>query len=325
LALLNSHLARVPVAVLSTLTTVKICGRLTPRLRPWLRGAGIRVDHVTKASTFTSLARHRASPRAMLGHGRHNRALIMSLIRRDIASRYRGSALGMVWSVLNPLLMLAIYTFVFSQVFKMRWGAASAPSEFALMLFAGMLVFNFFSETVSRAPGLITGTPNLVKKIVFPLEVQAYVVIGSALFQSLVSLVVLLGAHLLMKGMPPATALLIPVIFVPLSLMCLGFVWLLSALGVYLRDIGQLVGHVIMMTMFLSPLFYPETAVPARFRTFIDINPLAILIAQSRKVLILGEWPDWDTLAWFTLFAFAFASLGFWWFQRTRKGFADVL
>jgi lipopolysaccharide transport system permease protein len=261
----------------------------------------------------------------MLGHGRHNRALIMSLIRRDIASRYRGSALGMVWSVLNPLLMLAIYTFVFSQVFKMRWGTASAPSEFALMLFAGMLVFSFFSETVSRAPGLITGTPNLVKKIVFPLEVQAYVVIGSALFQSLVSLVVLLGAHLLMKGMPPATALLIPLIFVPLSLMCLGFVWLLSALGVYLRDIGQLVGHIIMMTMFLSPLFYPESAVPERFRAFIDVNPLAILIAQSRKVLILGEWPDWDTLGWFTLFAFAFASLGFWWFQRTRKGFADVL
>lgn len=261
----------------------------------------------------------------MLGHARHNRALIMSLIRRDIASRYRGSVLGMLWSVLNPLLMLAIYTFVFSQVFKMRWGGASDPSEFALMLFAGMLVFSFFSEAVSRAPGLITGTPNLVKKIVFPIEIQAYVVIGSALFQSLVSLIVLLGAHLLMKGVPPATAMLIPVVFVPLSLMCLGLVWLLSALGVYLRDIGQLVGHIVMMTMFLSPLFYPESAVPERFRIFIDINPLAILIGQSRKVLILGEWPDWAALGWFTLFAFAFASLGFWWFQRTRRGFADVL
>jgi lipopolysaccharide transport system permease protein len=261
----------------------------------------------------------------MLGHGLHNRALIMSLIKRDIASRYRGSALGMVWSVLNPLLMLAIYTFVFSQVFKMRWGAAAAPSEFALMLFAGMLVFSFFAETVSRAPGLITGTPNLVKKIVFPLEVQAYVVIGSALFQSLISLLVLLGAHLLMKGMPPPTVALLPIVFVPLGLMCLGLVWILSSLGVYLRDIGQLVGHIVMMTMFLSPLFYPESAVPERFRVFIDINPLAILIAQARKVVILGEWPDWSTLGWFTLVAFVFASLGFWWFQRTRKGFADVL
>lgn len=231
----------------------------------------------------------------------------------------------MVWSVLNPLLMLAIYTFVFSQVFKMRWGGASDPFEFALMLFAGMLVFSFFSETVSRAPGLITATPNLVRKIVFPLEIQAYVVVGSALFQALVSLFVLLAAHGVMKGAPPPTALLIPVVFVPLALICLGFVWLLGALGVYLRDIGQLVGHVVMMTMFLSPLFYPENAVPERFRIFIQVNPLASLIGESRKVLILGEWPDWSLLGWFALGGFAFASFGFWWFQRTRKGFADVL
>ncbi|BDU20199.1 transport permease protein [Dyella sp. GSA-30] len=261
----------------------------------------------------------------MLGQGWRNRDLIFSLIRRDIASKYRGSVLGMVWALLNPLLMLAIYTFVFSQVFKMRWGGASNPSEFALMLFAGMLVFSFFSETVTRAPGLITGTPNLVKKIVFPLDIQGYVVIGSALFQSAISLIVLIGAHIIMKGLPPATALLIPVVFAPLSLMCLGLVWILSALGVYLRDIGQIVGHLVMMTMFLSPLFYPESAVPERFRFFIDINPLAMLIAQSRRVLILGDWPQWNILGWFTLAAFAFASFGYWLFQRTRKGFADVL
>jgi lipopolysaccharide transport system permease protein len=188
-----------------------------------------------------------------------------------------------------------------------------------------MLIFNFFSETVTRAPGLVTGTPNLVKKIVFPLDVQGYVVIGSALFQAAISLVVLIGAHMVMKGPPPITAVMIPAVFVPLSLLCLGLVWMLAALGVYLRDIGQLVGHLVMMTMFLSPLFYPESAVPERFRIFIDVNPLAMLIAQSRRVLIVGDWPQWDILGWFTLATFAFASFGYWLFQRARKGFADVL
>lgn len=277
-------------------------------------------------SFSSSRLQHRSDPVAMLSSAVSNRALISSLIRRDVASRYRGSALGMVWAILNPLLMLLIYTFVFSQVFRMRWGSdASNPSDFALMLFAGMLIFNFFSECVNRAPTAITAAPNLVKKIVFPVETQAWVVVGSGLFQSIISLFILLIAYGLMKGPPPWTVVFIPLVFVPLVLMVLGIVWLLSSLGVYLRDIGQLVGHVVMMTMFLSPLFYPVTAIPESFRSLFYLNPMTFLMGESRKVLILGELPNWAALGLFTLGSACFASAGFWWFQRTRRGFADVL
>jgi lipopolysaccharide transport system permease protein len=255
-----------------------------------------------------------------------NRALIGSLVKRDVASRYRGSVLGMAWAILNPLIMLIIYTFVFSQVFKMRWGAGyTNPTDFALMLFAGMLFFNFFSECVTRAPSVVTAAPNLVRKIVFPLEIQAWVVVGSGLFQTAISLVILLAAFSLMKGMPPWTIVLLPLVLAPLVLIVLGLIWFLSSLGVYLRDIGQLVGHVVMMTMFLSPLFYPVTAIPEKFRSLFYLNPMTFFMGESRKVLIIGELPDWTTLGLFALVSFLVASAGFWWFQRTRRGFADVL
>lgn len=272
--------------------------------------------------------REPATPVAMIQHAWNNRALIVTLTRRDIASRYRGSALGMLWSVLNPLLMLAIYTFVFSQVFRMRWGAgaASSPMDFALMLFAGMLGFTFFADSVNRAPGLILSSPNLVKKIVFPLEIQAFVVIGSGLFQAGISLMVLLVAFVLAKGEPPHwTTVLLPLTFLPLCLLVLGLTWILASLGVYLRDIGQLVGHLVTMTMFLSPLFYPVTAIPESFRHLFYLNPMTFLMGEMRKVLIIGEQPAWGALSLFTLAMFVFASAGFWWFQRTRRGFADVL
>ncbi|ULU25207.1 ABC transporter permease [Dyella terrae] len=272
--------------------------------------------------------REPASPVAMILHAWKNRALILTLTRRDIASRYRGSALGMLWSILNPLLMLAIYTFVFSQVFRMRWGseAATSPMDFALMLFAGMLGFTFFADSVNRAPGLIVSTPNLVKKIVFPLEIQAFVVIGSGLFQALISFFVLLVAYVLAKGTAPHwTIVLLPFTFLPLCLLVLGMVWILSSLGVYLRDIGQLVGHLVTMTMFLSPLFYPVTAIPESFRRLFYLNPLTFVMGETRKVLIIGQQPAWGALTLFTLCMFLFASAGFWWFQRTRRGFADVL
>jgi len=281
---------------------------------------------MTPSTIQSSRQQYRSGPVAIAGSFSTHRALIASLIRRDIASRYRGSALGMAWAILNPLIMLLIYTFVFSQVFKMRWGGAAAdPSEFALMLFAGMLVFNFFAECVNRAPGAVTATPNLVKKIVFPLETQAWVIAGSGLFQAAISLGILLVAQVVMKGVPPWTFVLIPLVFVPLLLLVLGIVWFLSALGVYLRDIGQLVGHLVMMTMFLSPLFYPVTAIPANFRSLFYLNPMTFLMGESRKLLILGELPDWGMLGLFTLGGALIAMFGFWWFQHTRRGFADVL
>ncbi|MDR7100822.1 lipopolysaccharide transport system permease protein [Lysobacter niabensis] len=271
---------------------------------------------------------HPTSLKEMFHSAWKHRSLIRALAYREIVGRYRGSTFGVAWSIINPLVMLLIYTFVFTSIFKMRWGSnatAATPSDFALMLFAGMLVFAFFSECLTRAPSLVFGNPNLVKKIVFPLEIQAYVTVGAALFQTAVTLVILLGAILVSKGAPPPTALLLPVVLLPLCFINLGAIWILSSLGVFLRDIGQMVGHFVMMFMFLSPMFYPVTAVPEKFRTFFFLNPLTFLMEQTRHVLLIGQAPDWLQLAQFTAVSIVFAWIGFWWFQRTRRGFADVL
>lgn len=235
--------------------------------------------------------------------------------------------LGVLWSLVNPLMMLAIYTFVFGGIFRMRWGAAASTDtrEFALMLFAGLLLFNFFADVLNRAPGLVISNPNLVTRIVFPLEVQAWVAVLSALFQAAVSLAVLLGAILVIRHSLPLTAVLIPLVFVPLVLLALGLAWLVSALGVFLRDIGQIIGHVVMIAMFLSPLFYPMEAIPARFQLLFYLNPLTFLIGESRKILVVGAAPDWAGLGLYTLIAGAFAAIALHFFRRARPGFADVL
>lgn len=262
----------------------------------------------------------------MLQSPLRHRNLIATLVRRDIASRYRGSVLGVVWSLVNPLLMLVIYTFVFSSIFKMRWGAVSDdPLDFALMLFSGLLLFNFFADAVNRAPGLVLGNPSLVKKIVFPLEIQAWVGVASGLFQAGISLLVLLGAIVAIRGEVPVTILLLPLVFVPLTLVVLGLTWFISALAVFLRDTGLVLGHIVTMTMFLSPLFYPIDAIPERFRTLFYLNPLTLLIGEARKVSVLGEFPDWIGLGMYTIGALLFAAFGFWFFQRLKPGFSDVL
>lgn len=256
----------------------------------------------------------------------HSRTLILSLTRRDIEQRYRGSAIGLLWSLVNPLLMLGIYTFVFSAIFKMRWAVLSDnPFDFALMLFSGLMLFNFFSECVSRAASLIVGNPNLVKKIVFPLHVQAWTVVGAGLFQAAVSLGVLLVALLVIRGGVPWTVVLLPLVLAPLCLLVLGSVWLVSALGVFIRDVGQIVGHVLTMMMFLSPLFYPIEAIPKKFQWLFYLNPLTFLVNEARKVLVIGTTPDWAGLAAYSLLALMATWVGFWFFQRARPGFSDVI
>lgn len=266
------------------------------------------------------------SPVALSASIWRHRATIRALAKREVQSKYRGSVLGVLWSLINPLLMLAIYTFVFSEIFRMRWGGGlDHPLDFALMLFTGMIIFGFISETLSRAPHLITGNPNLVKKIVFPLEISAPVTVISGLFQLMIGLALLLIVFTATKGPPPATALLFPAVAIPLILLTLGATWFISSLGVFIRDISQLIAHLLMVTMFLSPIFYPITAIPEKFRPFFYLNPLTFLVEQTRRILILGLQPDWPQLLAFTGIAALACYLGFAWFQFTRKGFADVL
>lgn len=257
---------------------------------------------------------------------RRHRELVVSLIRRDVVGRYRGSALGLLWSFFNPILMLVVYTFVFSIVFKARWSVDSdSRTEFALVLFTGLVVFNLFAECIQRAPGLILGNVNYVKRVVFPLEILPWVALGSALFHMAISLGVWLVFYLAFFGIPPVTALLLPVTLLPLLLLTLGLSWLLASLGVFLRDVGQVVGVLTTAMMFLSPIFYPLAALPEKYRLLIQLSPLTVAVESARGVLIWGQgipWAEWSVCLVYSALA---AWLGFAWFQKTRKGFADVL
>lgn len=273
---------------------------------------------------------HAAQPTSFRSLGSslwRNRQLIMQMTRREVVGRYRGSVMGLAWSFFNPLFMLAVYTFVFSMVFKARWGLGDDESktQFALVLFVGMIMHGVMAEVLNRAPGLILANTNYVKKVVFPLEILPIISMGAALFHTLISLSVLLLAFIIFNGYLHWTAILTPLVLLPLIILTLGLSWMLASLGVFLRDVGQTIGIITTVMLFLAPVFYPISAVPERFHVFIMANPLTFIIEQAREVLIWGNLPDWIGLSIYTLIATAFAWAGYAWFQKTRKGFADVL
>jgi lipopolysaccharide transport system permease protein len=269
-----------------------------------------------------------ASPREMVASFWRNRTLIYALGKREVMGRYRGSYFGILWSFINPLFMLIVYTFVFSEIFKARWSTESdSKTEFALVLFTGLLIFNLFSECITKAPTLILNNANYVKKVVFPLEILPWVNLYSALFHGLIGLIVWMIAYGILFGMPHTTLLYLPLIIIPFCLMIMGLSWVLASLGVYLRDIGQLIGIVVTALMFLSPIFYPINALPEKYRNLLMINPLTIPVEQTRNMLFWGISPDANLelliIYWFA--SIVIVCSGFFWFQKTRKGFADVI
>ena len=255
-----------------------------------------------------------------------NRHLIVQLTKRDVLGRYRGSMMGMAWSFFNPLIMLTVYTFVFSVVFKARWSVAGEDRiNFAIVLFVGLIAYGLFAECINRAPSLILSNSNYVKKVVFPLEILPSVALGSALFHASVSLIVLLTAQLLVNQRLPWTVIFFPIVLLPLLFTAMGFAWILSALGVYVRDMGQITTILTTILMFMSPLFYPLSALPKQYQLWLQLNPLTLIIEQSRGVLIFGKTPDWILWGLALAASLLLCAAGFWWFQKTRKGFADVL
>lgn len=267
-----------------------------------------------------------ATPVEMVASLWRNWSLIHASARREVLGRYRGSAFGLLWSFFNPLFMLAVYTFVFSEVFKARWNQASdSKTEFALVLFAGLIVWNIFADCVNRAPGLILANPNYVKKVVFPLEILPFVSLLSALYHALISLLVWLVAYMVFFGVPHASFLLLPLVLVPLALFIMGLSWGLASLGVFLRDVSQIIGVVTTALIFLSPIFYPASALPEAYRSLLYLNPLTPVIEMTRDLVYWGKLPNWADLSLYWLAAIVIAWLGFAWFQKTRRGFADVL
>jgi len=256
-----------------------------------------------------------------------NRQLISRLSKREVVGRYQGSIIGLLWSFLNPIFMLVVYTFVFSVVFKARWGVGDDETkiQFAVVLFAGLIVHGLFSEVLNRAPNLILSNVSYVKKVLFPLEILPGIAMGAALFHTTVSLTVLLVAYILFYGSLQWTAVFIPLVLLPLVILTLGLAWVLASLGVFLRDVGQTISIITLIMLFLSPVFYPLTALPHEYQILIMANPLTFIIEQTRQVLIWGRLPNWIGLGIYAMLATGVAWAGFAWFQKTRKGFADVL
>jgi lipopolysaccharide transport system permease protein len=252
--------------------------------------------------------------------------LIGQLARREVHTRYRQSWLGTAWLVLTPLLMLVVYTLVFRHVFQVRW---SPPGEgnlaFALRLYAGLAVFNFFAECVNRAPLLIVEQPHLVKKVVFPVEVLPWASVMAALAHLGIAAVALLGLRWLGMGTVPLSALALPLVWLPLLPLCLGLGWGLSAVGTFIRDIGQILSMAMTALVFMSPVFFPVDALPGGLRDWMWLNPLAPIMTQTRTVLLEGQWPDWSLCSLSFVASLAVAWAGAALFRRLRPGFSDVV
>lgn len=253
--------------------------------------------------------------------------LIRILTWREISGRYRGSVLGSLWAVATPLLMLAVYTVVFGMVLPTRWPDTEHQGigMFALRLLAGILVHALLGEALGRAPALVTAQPNYVNKVVFPLEVLGWVNVLSALFHTMAGLLVLLLLNGFFGTGFSVTQLAAPLLFLPYALLVLGLCWLVAALGVYLRDLVQIVGPLVVVCMFLGPVFYPRAAMPAAAQPWLALNPITIPVEQLREVVFLGRWPDWLALAQYSLACIAVYLFGLWVFATLKKGFADVL
>ena len=252
--------------------------------------------------------------------------IIRQFASRDVHSRYRQSWLGAGWAVITPLLMLAVYTFVFRHIFGVRWGgSAGSDLGFAVRLYAGLAVFNFFAECVSRAPRLVLDQPHLVKKVRFPLEVLPWATALAAAVHLAIALGLLLILGVWDSGRVPATAIAVPLVWLPLLPLVVGLGWWLSALGTYVRDIGQLIALALSLLMFLSPIFFPIEAVPAALQPWLVVNPLAPVITQTRQVLLEGIWPAWSSLAINFAVCLAIAAAGAAFFRAVRAGFPDVV
>jgi lipopolysaccharide transport system permease protein len=261
---------------------------------------------------FTSISRHRN--------------LIWQMTKREVIGRYRGSVIGVLWAFVHPIAMLTVYTIVFRGVFGMRWGAGEeTPVQFGLLLFSGLIIHSFFAESVHRAPYLIINHSTYVKKVVFPLEILVWISLGASLFHAGVSTMVLVFFYGMLHHSVNWTVLFLPFLLIPLVLVTVGISWFLASTGVFIRDIGQAIGPITTIMLFLSPVFYPISAMPESYRAAMYANPLTFLVSQTRDVLIWGKAPAWFGVGAYCLCGYLVAWLGLLWFQKTRKEFADVL
>lgn len=255
-----------------------------------------------------------------------NSYLLKQLVKKDIKQRYQGSVLGILWSFIVPILMLIIYTFIFSEVFQAKWDIDTSDKyQFALVLFCGLCVFNLVGEVMNRSTVLIASNTNYVKKVIFPLEIFPVVITLSSLFTCLISFVILIVAKLILYHNVSSTLYLIIPMFVPLIILAVGLGLFISAVSVYLKDVGNAISVIVTVLMYLSPVFFPLSAVPESFRGVCEVNPMTYIIENFRNVVLYGEMINWKYYGISCLVALAFYFIGKVVFMRAKEGFADVL
>ena len=255
------------------------------------------------------------------------RDLLKQLAKQNISGRYKGSGLGRIWSVVTPLFMLSIYTFVFSVIFKARWGSdvESSRAAFALTLFCGLAVYNIFSESISTSASIIPANANYVKKVVFPLEILPVNMVITALFFGLIWFAILFAGIGIFLHKICITAICLPLVLLPLLLFILGLCWFIASLGVYVRDVTHFIGIALQALFFMTPIFYPINMVPEKFRIVLRLNPLSTIIQEVRNVILYNTWPNWQMLGIIFIISLLMFQLGYAWFMKTKRGFADVL
>ncbi|MBX3385113.1 MAG: ABC transporter permease [Phycisphaeraceae bacterium] len=271
------------------------------------------VEHLSPLRLISLLARH------------HN--LIAQFARREVLERHHGAALGVAWNIINPLLSLAVFTFVFGVVLGVSWSedVNTTGVPFAIILFTGQTIYHIFAECTNRAPVLITSRRNFVRKVVFPLEVLSVAQVASTVVHLGVGIGLIVVATLALAGTVSTTLWAFPLLLVPLYALCLGVSWFLSALGVFLHDVRQITGVATMLLMFCSGVFYPIDRVPEHLRFLIELNPLYILIHAARQTLLWSQHPDWSSLGILTLGSLVLAQLGYAFFAKSKRGMADVI
>ena len=253
-------------------------------------------------------------------------SLLVEMVKRDVLGRYRGANFGLLWALLSPFLMLVVYSMAFGFVFKSKWPhVVPGHASFALILYIGLIVHGFFAECIIRAPQIVSGNPNFVKRLIFPLEVLPWTIVLSALFHALINLFVFVVLYAVLVGVPPWTVLLFPLVLLPLVILAIGISWILASLGVYIRDISQVTSVITTAMLFLSSAIVPVDAIPESYRIVFKANPLTFIIDQAREVTLWGEPPNWAGLLTYVVVATFVMYAGYMWFRATRAGFADVL
>lgn len=253
-------------------------------------------------------------------------SLLRELVKREVVGRYRGAHFGLLWSLINPILMLAVYALAFGSIMKARWQTTHGEvADFVPILFLGIVVHGMFAECITRAPRLVQENVSYVKKVVFPLPVLGWSTVLSSAFHMVMNLLVFLVIAGFFYRDLAFTAPLIVFVLIPLILLCVGSTWLLAALGPYFKDLGQVMPIVGTAMFFLSSAIIPVDSLDSRYQAVFRLNPLTFLIDQSREVMLFGRYPDWAGLAVYAGTAFLFMCGAHLLFKKASSGFSDVL